>query len=191
MMRDKLFLIIFSISLPLLLLLFSYKTTLFFTDLTEEQDNTIQYLQNKEELQLNYTSEELSHLQDVKKVMRKADYVFYVLLLLATISLTHHKKNKEQLQKLFKYGGITTLSFVGVLFLISIISFTTSFTFFHQLFFPQGNWQFAADSLLIQTFPISFFIQAAFIIFIQTLFYGSMMIFLSKIVFLSKRTFLK
>jgi len=99
MNKNRLFFIIFSISLLLFLLLFSYKTTLFFTDLTEEQDNTIQYLQNKEELQLNYTSEELSHLQDVKKVMRKADYVFYVLLLLATISLTHHKKNKEQLQK--------------------------------------------------------------------------------------------
>ena len=78
-MNKKAILIIFCILLPLFLLLFSYKTILFVIDKTPAQQETIDFLQGKENLEMNYSSLEVSHLEDVKGVMSSANYLFYVL----------------------------------------------------------------------------------------------------------------
>ncbi len=176
MNKNKILLIIFCITLPLFLILFSYKTVLFLTDLTPNQENTMNYLQNKEELNLNYTEEEYSHLLDVKSVMKYLDYLFYSLLLIITLIITYYQKNKEQLKKLFMYGGITTISSVLMILLFSLTSFNSVFTIFHKIFFPQGNWTFPLDSLLIQTFPLQFFISISKNIFLLSLVLGSFFI---------------
>ena len=109
MNKNKLLLIIFCILLPIFLILFSYKTTLFFTDLNYNQQNTIDFLNDKEKLTLDYTETELSHLNDVKNLMKNVDFLFYILLLILTLIITYQKNKKEELRKLFKYGGITTI----------------------------------------------------------------------------------
>ena len=48
-------------------MLFSYKMALEFTALDANQENTIDYLQNRGELSLDYTIMEVSHLEDVKR----------------------------------------------------------------------------------------------------------------------------
>src|SRR3989344_525893 len=87
-------LILFCISLPLFLLLFSYQTTLFFTDLTAEQRAVFDFLQKEDKLQ-GYTEPELSHLEDVKRVMTFAEVVFYSLLLLTSLILTYYRREKH------------------------------------------------------------------------------------------------
>ncbi|MEK6853419.1 MAG: DUF1461 domain-containing protein [Nanoarchaeota archaeon] len=169
---QKIVLALFCLALPLFLMLLSYKTILFFTDLTADQQNTIAYLQGKEDLKPDYSGGEISHLDDVKKVMAYLNYLFYGLMLALTLILTHHKKNREELLRLFSYGGIATISAVLMIFLLSLASFNEVFTVFHQLFFPQGNWIFPADSLLIRTFPITFFITISKNIFLLSLFFG-------------------
>ena len=42
-----------------------------------------------------------------------------------------------------------------------LIPFSWSFERFHNLLFPQGNWQFPIDSWLITHYPPTFFIGAA------------------------------
>jgi len=187
---NKKVLIVFCILLSLFLLLFSYKVVLHFTDLNENQQQTIDFLQNKEELKLNYTTAEVSHLVDVKSVIKFSDYLFYFLLLVLTLIITCYKKNKKLLQKLFLYGGITTVAFILFILLFSLLFFDISFNLFHQIFFPQGNWIFSTDSLLIQTFPIEFFMTISRNIFLLSFVFGSIFIlsqFLLKYVHSNKR----
>ena len=177
--KEKLLLIIFCLCLPLFLLLFSYKTTLFLTDLTINQQNAINYLNNKEGLRSDYNNDEVSHLNDVKKVMDCLDYLFYGLLLGLTLIITIYQKEKNKLLKLFKFGGITAVSAMMIILIFSLTLFDQTFTVFHQIFFPQGNWTFPLDSSLIQTFPLEFFIVISRNIFLQSLFWGSIFILLS------------
>ena len=139
------------------------------------------FLDNKEELNLNYTSSAVSHLEDVKGVMNFIDYLFYFSLLVCTGIITYYKKNKEQLMKLFKYGGITTLVSIGFILLFALFAFNHVFTLFHQIFFPQGNWIFPTNSLLIQTFPIDFFIGISFKIFLLSIGFGIVFILLNSL----------
>ena len=177
-MKKTLF-IIFCIFLPIFLLLFSYKIVLGISNLTENQQETINFLENKQELNLNYTTNEISHLEDVKKVISFIDYLFYLSLIIITLITTHYKRNKKQLQKLIKYGGITTLVSIGLILLFSLFAFNSTFTIFHKIFFPQGNWLFPTNSLIIQTFPIDFFIGISVKMFILTIILGSIFISLS------------
>jgi len=179
MNHNKLILILFCIFLPIFLLLLSYKVVLGLSDLTENQEQTIDFLNNKQELDLNYTSSEVSHLKDVKGVMNLIDYLFYFRLIILILIITYYRKNKEQLMTLFKYGGFTTLILMGSFLLFVLISFNSIFTIFHKILFPQGNWLFPSGSLLIQTFPIEFFIGISVKIFLLTIGLGSIFILLS------------
>jgi len=182
MNKNKILLIIFCISLPLFLLLFSYKINLYFTDLTSDQQNAINFLDNKENLIGNYTSNEKSHMQDVKRLIKKVNYLFYFLLLIITSILTYYKKDKNHILKLLKKGGLTSIVSLLILLSFIILSFNQSFIFFHEIFFPQGNWQFPYDSFLIQTFPLNFFIVISQKIFITALISG-IIIFLTEKLF--------
>ena len=156
--KNKIVVVLFCIFITSLLLLLSYKIALGTTELTENQDTTIKFLIDNENLELNYTSAEISHLEDVKKVMNGLDYLFYFSLLIVTFIITIYKKKKDVIKKLVYYGGITSLAVSGIMMLFSLLSFNFTFEIFHKLLFPQGNWLFPTDSLLIQTFPIQFFV---------------------------------
>lgn len=169
---------IFSVLLIPFLLLFSYKVVLSLSDLDTNQQTTVDYLTGKSKsLDVKYGDDEISHLQDVRQVMWYSDIVLYILLLILTLTITFYKKDKEQLKKLLKFGGWTTIIFSGVVLLISTIAFKPLFTLFHLLFFPQGNWIFPLDSLLIQTFPQDFFIWISLKIFLLTLLCGILLLF--------------
>lgn len=174
MSKTNLFLLVFSILLPLFLLLLSYKLTMAFYPLvpdplltfpTPPQQNTLDFLQGRIEviaLTVPYNEQELSHLHDVQQVMEWADVVF-LLLLLASIALLYH--SKTDWKKYLRWGGITTVAIVSLIILTLLLSFNTVFTIFHLFLFPQGNWIFPEESLLIQTFPLEFFMRMGMSIF--------------------------
>lgn len=175
-MNKKIILFLFSILLFLFLLLASYKSVLFFADLTPVQQTVFHFLAEKENLQSGFTELEASHLEDVKKVMIFADYVFYILSLALISIITYYKKDRGFVLRLFNYGGKFTVVAIAILGIISLLFFDLIFSLFHQLFFPQGNWTFAADSLIIQTFPLEFFVAISRNIFLLTLFLGMIFI---------------
>jgi len=59
--------------------------------------------------------------------------------------------------------------------ILTTLFFDQAFILFHLLLFPQGNWTFAADSLLIETFPLEFFMRMSLLIFLQTLVLGAIL----------------
>lgn len=97
-----------------------------------------------------FVQSEVRHLQDVHVLF----VTFYLVGLIVLIfNFTIFKK--RQLSKRFLVGGvigIITLSVLGGLF------FATFFEVFHQILFPQGNFAFPYDSMLIQTFPPLFWL---------------------------------
>jgi integral membrane protein (TIGR01906 family) len=171
--------------LSLFLLLLSYQLTLVFYPFTPAQQQTVNFLQGKEELKANYTAAEISHLQDVQKVMGWVEVIFITLFLAVVVlifnSLTFNPRtinSKTNWKNLVRWGGLVTVALVVLILLSLLLSFNTTFTLFHRLFFPQGNWLFPAESLLIQTFPLGFFVKITTIIFLLALALGSLFILL-------------
>ncbi len=177
-MKEKTLLVLGSVSVAIFLLLFTYTLVLDFFPLTAEQEQTLQFLEGKEELKLDYSVAEQSHLQDVARVMEKVDIAFYLSGVILFLVVIYFWKNKPQLWKLLRYGGLVTVIFVALLLLGIMFAFNSSFIVFHLAFFPQGNWQFAADSLLIRTFPIEFFVKMSFFMLGMALVFG-ILVFLS------------
>lgn len=175
MNHKKIALIVFCLLLPIIILLLSYKIVLAFMTLTPAQEQVFTFLEGKGEL-TGFTEGEISHLQDVKAVMKYAEYALYGLALLMIIFFIYYRKDKTFIQKLLCNGGISTLAFVLLIALLSFFSFDLVFTLFHALFFPQGNWMFAVDSMLIQTFPVDFFMSISRNIFLVALFLGILFI---------------
>ena len=172
MNKKKILVVIFSIVLPIFLLLLSYQVVLFFTPLTSAQEDVFLFLEGMGALETEFTELEASHLEDVRKVMVYADYVFYILLLSLTLVLTAYRKKRDFVLRLFDYGGKATVGIMIFWGVLSLLFFDFVFASFHKIFFPQGNWIFAPDSLLIQTFPLEFFVSISRNIFILTLFLG-------------------
>jgi hypothetical protein len=99
------------------------------------------------------THQEVSHLNDVRVLV----YKFAVLALVCGVLFFFFKQRHlggEINQEFY-------LSIAGVLVFLTII-LATIFPFFfeefHQVLFPQGNYAFSADSLLIQTYPPMFWL---------------------------------
>lgn len=176
--NKKIILILFCLLTPIFLLLLSYNIIVSFTNLTLGQENVFAFLDGNGELPTDFTAEEISHLEDVALVMNIMDYVFYTLLL-ATISiLFYFRKDMKYLITLAKYSGITSVIVLCLKLLFTFLFFNFTFSIFHQIFFPQGNWTFAAESMLIQTFPIEFFMNISMNIFLLSLFFGILFIVL-------------
>ncbi len=161
-------LIIFCTLLPLFLFLLSYKAVLFLTPLSLEQQEVLRGDFSR------YSPEEQSHLRDVSRLMQAADYLFYALLLLLSLLFTYHKNDTALVAGMLRYGGIATLAVVGLFLLAVLAGFDSTFTLFHRIFFPQGNWQFPAGSALLATFPEFFFRRMGLMIGLGTAVLGAL-----------------
>ncbi len=168
--NKQVFKLLLIILIPLFLLLLSYKLVLVLTILTEPQRLAIDFLYDAdlEDEMRSYGAQddEISHMYDVSNVIKTIDFFFYLFLLNIFFILFYLNKEginiMDVLEKIF-YTSLVLLSFLAFFILIS---FNFSFTLFHKIFFPQGNWQFSFDSFLITTFPESFFSMTAIRIFI-------------------------
>jgi len=164
MMNKKALLVVFCVLLPILIVLFSYEMVFAFSSYDAEQQGVLDAMKEfkpccEEGVSIEgMTLEEESHLGDVRRVMVAIDFVFLVLLFVCAVMVSLYYKKRKELGKLFYWGGIVSGLVVIVVGLLGVISFNWLFTIFHEIFFPQGNWQFAVDSMLIQTFPLQFFI---------------------------------
>ena len=165
-MKEKIGIIIF----PIFCLLFSLlilRTDPNFTFLLLKNPDALQptkqllsYFDNNAEMPSIFTMQEKAHLIDVGKLLNSA---YYVLGVLAAILIYCAGNNwKPIIQK----GTILLMILLAVMF---FVQFDTFFTQFHQIFFPQGNWQFPPDSTLIQFYPASFFMNYGIAIAIHAL----------------------
>lgn len=124
--------------------------------------NVYDFLVFQRELSSDFTESEASHMRDVRvlfNVFRLLSLLFVVFLIFYLFYLFKIKNDfllKNFFNSLFSGAVISFFVVVFILF-FSLVNFGFSFNVFHYVFFPQGNWLFPFDSLLITLFPQEFF----------------------------------
>lgn len=127
-----------------------------------------------------FAEEEKSHLEDVREIINTVKWIgiiSFALLIAALIRLYVLKDFNLSLKRIFVYGSITAFALLVILFVISL-NFPSFFESFHKLLFPQGNYTFPANYLLIKLFPEGFFMDFAREIFFHTLIMSLIFFFL-------------
>lgn len=111
------------------------------------------------------TQAALTHLDDVYTlgVIARKVSVASAVVSLVLAALLFFTKQRIYLGRALKYAGIVTLILFAGGILASLCNFTDFFTQFHEALFPQGNWSFSADSLLISALPEAFWQKLALI----------------------------
>ena len=102
--------------------------------------------------ELPFSADANSHLRDVLALLSAARVVT-ALLVVALFALIPFLDAFS----LRLAGSLLVFVPVG----LSLVSWSWLFEVFHLVLFPQGNWRFPADSLLIQTYPQEFFVSFA------------------------------
>jgi len=99
------------------------------------------------------TAAEASHMEDVRVLVRDA-----MLLLISAAIILAVTWTVQPLER----GQFRAALVMHAAILVLLIPFKWTFVKFHEIFFPQGNWMFPADSYLISTFSPMFFAIIAF-----------------------------
>lgn len=111
------------------------------------------------------TQAALTHLDDVYAlgVIARNVSIASAVVSLALVALLFFMNQRVYLGRALKHAGIVTLVLLACGILASLCNFTDFFTQFHEVLFPQGNWSFSADSLLISALPEAFWQKLALI----------------------------
>ena len=137
--------------------------------------NVFDFLVFQKPLDSAFTPDETSHMHDVRLLFNLFRFLSLLFLLLISVYVfLFFKINKTGKKSVFnnklfvvelrfflkkiKLSLFLSLGFFVLLLFFVFVDFTSSFDVFHRVFFPQGNWIFPFDSLLITLFPLSFFI---------------------------------
>ena len=109
---------------------------------------------------IGLTTNEISHLNDVRNIFNKIRIflVSSVLIFVILLFVFYKRISINNMFFVLLLSGIIIDIFIVVL-LFAFINFDFSFVLFHKILFPQGNWMFSANSLIIQIYPERFFID--------------------------------
>lgn len=113
----------------------------------------VSFLKFNGELSDEFTSDMQSHFHDVRLVMLFG----WVFVLFTAGSLFYFDVMKKTV---LLRSGILVFGFLFLVGFWVLIDFDSFFTVFHMVLFPQGNWQFPSDSIIITLFPQEFFVTS-------------------------------
>ncbi|MDR0308640.1 MAG: DUF1461 domain-containing protein [Coriobacteriales bacterium] len=110
---------------------------------------------------ISYPPDVVSHMQDVRTVFEglRIFTLFTSLILIFLFVLLVYRRAYRQLGTALLVGGISTFILCLVVAAIGYLNFDALFAWLHSLFFAEGSWTFSADSLLICTYPLQFWID--------------------------------
>jgi integral membrane protein (TIGR01906 family) len=105
----------------------------------------------------------ISHLADVRRVISGARLVTWALALVLGLwlGLAVARGRLGYIARVMRAGAIWCAVLIALGAIAGLADFEALFSAFHGIFFAEGTWTFPSDSLLIQTFPESFWAAAA------------------------------
>lgn len=121
-----------------------------------------------------FSVNEKSHLEDVAKLLNKG--LFLLAGLIAVLGFLVFNATSQEKHTILM-SPFAFLIIFSIPLIIMFFRFNASFLGFHQLFFPHGNFNFPVNSLLILTYPESFFMTMGVIILEIFLLIASIKIF--------------
>ena len=109
-----------------------------------------------------FNERELSHMQDVKKVVQPVLWIGYTVWFVVVVCglWAHFGGWWQEYLRGLRRGGWLTLGLVAAIGAFAGISFWNFFTIFHELFFSGGSWLFLYSDTLIRLFPLPFWEHA-------------------------------
>ena len=117
-----------------------------------------------------FTDAEVSHMVDVKWVMLITMAVGVVLAVVCALLIAYLLKNSAGgVRRALFAGALWFIVAVLVLAVLGVLGWEALFAGFHQLFFADGTWTFAANDGLIRLYPGQFWIDAAIVIAVLSL----------------------
>ena len=118
-----------------------------------------------------YNERELSHMTDVKKVVKPVLSIGYASwILLAGFGFIAYRINwQSEYRRGLRLGGVIMIGLLCVIGLFAVISFWNFFTIFHSLFFEGDSWLFLYSDTLIRLFPMRFWQDAFLMVGLITL----------------------
>lgn len=129
-------------------------------------------IQNLYEAGPEYSLDEdaISHLNDVNDVLSRLFIPMLAIAVLAAFCLMASLRyyGYSIAAKSLLYAGIATIAVLAILGIWALLSFDSLFAALHSIFFAAGTWTFPADSLLIEMYPIDFWIGMAAVWFISS-----------------------
>lgn len=140
----------------------------------------VNYLQRNEKLdETFFNSDEISHFQDVKNLIKKVFIFYYIeLFILFLMFVFYYEYSKKGfahcISRVMIFSGIVTILIIVFLFLLN---FSSLFNSFHIAFF-QGNYAFPEGSNILRLFPEEFFSGFFRIIIVLTIFKAIILILL-------------
>ena len=116
--------------------------------------------------ELLFRERELSHMEDVKKVLGGVWLAFWVgALVVADSALWAWRRGGWQpYWQALSRGGWLTVGLLLTILVFTFLSFDALFVAFHRVFFEGDTWLFKYSDTLIRLFPIRFW-QDVFIAF--------------------------
>jgi len=105
-----------------------------------------------------FNEREVSHMQDVKHVVKPALQVGLLAWIGLAILwvLAIYRKMQDVFYRGLRWGGWVMTSLLGVVGVFAIASFWNFFEVFHSLFFKGDSWLFLYSDTLIRLFPLRF-----------------------------------
>jgi integral membrane protein (TIGR01906 family) len=157
-------------------------------------DPSIRYLVNSEgitfleELRFEdgepiFNERELSHMQDVKKVVTGMRFAMMGAILMLVVITVLAIKGGWQRSLLIAYvrGAWLLIGLIIAILIFVSLNFENLFTWFHQIFFESGTWRFYTSDTLIRLFPMRFWRDAfIFVGGLSALLSGLMILLLRK-----------
>ncbi|MDR3037322.1 MAG: DUF1461 domain-containing protein [Coriobacteriales bacterium] len=115
--------------------------------------------------QIAFPADVVSHMEDVRLVIQAAHVLTLVLvvLLVGVMVVAGRRAGRNTVASGLFVGGITAVALALLLVVVGVLNFDALFTSMHKLFFADGTWTFAEDSLLICTYPLSFWTGMAIV----------------------------
>ena len=100
-----------------------------------------------------FTSDERSHMADVRAVFRGAEIAAVLALFVGVYRIARARRRGEAL-RLIRAGTVLAAGIVAVIGLAAAVAFDPLFLLFYDVFFPQGNFLFdPATSNLLRLYP--------------------------------------
>lgn len=109
-----------------------------------------------------FTTKEISHMEDVRDLVRIVLALWLAAILLAGAALFTFVRDglgRRALEAIGK-GALLTLAVMAVLFLGSLVAFEPLFDGFHAIFFEGDSWKFKDFYTLRRIYPDAFWVNA-------------------------------
>ncbi len=109
-----------------------------------------------------FNERELSHMQDVKRVIQPGLWIAYVVwFFMLGIGLWARFGGwwQEYLRGIWR-GGWLMVGLIAAIGIFAAVNFWQFFTLVHEMFFSGGSWLFLYSDTLIRLFPLPFWEEA-------------------------------